>query len=93
MKPAHRIGVIRRLRWSDIDFEHRRINWRAECEKSGYAHSTPNTQAVRTTLEKARQLHPRIGDGQYFPVSASLHGPHRRTTCATSGTKPRVLSG
>ena len=74
MKPAHRIGAIRRLRWSDIDFEHRRINWRAECEKSGYAHSTPKTQAVRTTLEKARQLHPRIGDG---PILPSVSEPSR----------------
>ena len=71
---GHRIGAIRRLRWSDIDFEHGRINWRAEYEKSGYAHSTPMTQAVRTTLEKARQLHPRIGDG---PILPSVSEPSR----------------
>ena len=71
---GHRIGAIRRLRWSDIDFEHGRINWRAESEKSGYAHSTPMTQAVRMTLEKARQVHPRIGDG---PILPSVNEPSR----------------
>ena len=32
---GHRIGAIRQLRWSDIDFEERVVRWRAEHEKSG----------------------------------------------------------
>ena len=33
---GHRIGAIRQLRWSDIDFDEGIIRWRAEHEKSGY---------------------------------------------------------
>jgi integrase len=33
---GHRIGAVRRLRWSDIDFENVLITWRAESEKSGW---------------------------------------------------------
>ena len=32
---GHRIGAIRQLRWSDIDFEERVVLWRAEHEKTG----------------------------------------------------------
>ena len=32
---GHRIGAIRQLRWSDIDFEEKVVLWRAEHEKSG----------------------------------------------------------
>ncbi len=55
---GHRIGAVRRLRWSDIEFDNRRITWRAESEKSGYEHSTPMTQAAWVALEEARQLKP-----------------------------------
>ena len=38
---GHRIGAIRKLRWSDIEFEDRTILWRGEHEKTGYEHRTP----------------------------------------------------
>ena len=38
---GHRIGAIRKLRWSDIDMEQGLIRWRAEHEKTGYEHRTP----------------------------------------------------
>ena len=40
---GHRIGAIRQLRWSDIDFEGKTIRWRAKHEKTGYEHVTPMT--------------------------------------------------
>ena len=40
---GHRIGAIRKLTWSDIDFEGKTIRWRAEHEKTGYEHITPLT--------------------------------------------------
>ena len=40
---GHRIGAIRQLRWSDIDFEGGTILWRAKHDKSGYEHVTPVT--------------------------------------------------
>ena len=38
---GHRIGAIRKLRWSDADLDERRMLWRAEHEKTGYEHLTP----------------------------------------------------
>ena len=37
---GHRIGAIRQLQWSDIDFIGGNIRWRAEHEKTGYEHVT-----------------------------------------------------
>ena len=48
---GHRIGAIRKLRWSDIDFEERTILWRAEHEKTGYEHRTPVTAEAIGALE------------------------------------------
>jgi len=50
----HRIGAVRQLRWSDIDFEGQRIRWRAETEKTGYAHVTPMTPEASAVLQFAR---------------------------------------
>jgi integrase len=38
---GHRIGAIRRLRWSDIDLRRRTIRWRAENDKLDFEHVTP----------------------------------------------------
>ncbi|MDE0081127.1 MAG: tyrosine-type recombinase/integrase, partial [Gammaproteobacteria bacterium] len=38
---GHRIGAIRNLRWSDIDFAGLEVRWRAEHEKTGHEHVTP----------------------------------------------------
>ena len=38
---GHRIGAIRKLRWSDIDLARETIRWRSEHEKTGYEHRTP----------------------------------------------------
>ena len=75
----HWSGAIRRLRWSDIDFEHGRINWRAESEKSGYAHSTPMTQAVRSMDRPAvRSLQQDTGSG-----SGRTQGCPRTRRCSS----------
>ena len=47
---GHRIGAIRHLRWSDIDFEGGAIRWRAEHEKTGYGHVTPVTAEAIAVL-------------------------------------------
>ena len=76
---GHRIGAIRKLRWSDIDFEERTIVWRAEHEKTGYEHRTPVTAEAIAALEEAR-LHGRgTGDAPVLPAprdpSACVSGP------------------
>ena len=66
---GHRIGAIRHLRWSDVDFEDRTILWRAEHEKSGYEHCTPVTAEALTALEEAQCRNPGNGDAPVLPAS------------------------
>lgn len=72
---GHRIGAVRQLRWSDIDFEQQRIRWRAETEKTGYAHVTPMTVEAVRALEVARSRNPSIGDAPIMP------SPEEPTEC------------
>lgn len=65
---GHRIGAIRRLRWSDLDLENDLICWRAENEKTGFEHYTPTTGAARDALEFARKNNPGIGETPVFPA-------------------------
>ena len=55
---GHRIGAIRQLRWSDIDFEGGAIRWHAEHEKTGYGHVTPATAEAIAVLEEAQRWNP-----------------------------------
>ena len=64
---GHRIGAIRQLRWSDIDFEGGAIRWRGEHEKTGYEHVTPVTADAMAILEEARQWNPGIGNAPVLP--------------------------
>ena len=65
---GHRIGAIRNLLWSDLDLEGGLISWRAECEKTGYAHSTPMNDAARRALDEARRRNQGIGDTPVLPA-------------------------
>lgn len=65
---GHRIGAIRRLRWSDVDFERDVIRWRVQHDKIGLEHETPMSPAARTALWAARQHDPAIGDRWIFPA-------------------------
>ena len=65
---GHRIGAIRQLRWSDIDFEEKVVLWRAEHEKTGFEHRTPVTAEAVAVLEEARQINPGNGDAPVLPA-------------------------
>lgn len=65
---GHRIGAVRQLRWSDIDFEQGWIRWRAETEKTGHEHVTPMTPEARDALEWARSRNPGIGEAPILPA-------------------------
>ena len=64
---GHRIGAIRKLRWSDVDFESRVVRWRAEHEKTGYEHRTPVTSEAIAALDEARTYYSRAGDAPVLP--------------------------
>ena len=71
---GHRIGAIRKLKWSDIDVGAGVIRWRGEHEKTGYEHRTPVTAEALVALEEARGHNPGIGD---VPLLPALNDPSR----------------
>ena len=66
---GHRIGAIRKLRWSDIDLASETIRWRSENEKTGYEHRTPVTAEAIAALEPARGRNPVTGSAPVLPSS------------------------
>jgi len=64
---GHRIGAIRKLRWTDIDFEGRVVRWRAEHEKTGYEHVTPLTDEAVAALKEARAVGAGSGNAPVLP--------------------------
>ncbi len=65
---GHRIGAIRKLRWSDMDMGAGVIRWRAEHDKTGNDHRTPVTAEALSALEEARGHNPGIGDVPLLPA-------------------------
>ena len=64
---GHRIGAIRKLIWSDIDFEGREVRWRAEHEKTGYEHRTLVTAQALAALQEARTMSRGTADAPVLP--------------------------
>ena len=64
---GHRIGAIRKLRWSDIEFDRETIRWRSEHEKTGYEHRTPLSAKALAVLRQAWKRSPGIGDAPLLP--------------------------
>ena len=80
---GHRIGAIRKLRWSDIDFDGATIRWRSEHEKTGYEHRTPLSAQALAVLKQAWRRSCGIGDA---PVLPSATHPLK----CVSPSQPRV---
>jgi len=66
---GHRIGAIRKLRWSDIRLDQGVIRWRAEHEKTGYEHHTPVTAEAIAALQFARRRNQLTGHAPVLPSS------------------------
>lgn len=64
--------------WSDIDLEQKVIRWRAETEKTGYAHVTPMTAEAEAALRVARSRGPGIGDAPVLPAPEDQSEPISR---------------
>ncbi|MDE0249062.1 MAG: site-specific integrase [Gammaproteobacteria bacterium] len=90
---GHRIGAIRKLRWSDIDMEGGLIRWRAEHEKSGYEHRTPVTADTLAVLEEARRKHPGIGDAPLLPAPKDPSRCVSRSLACNWWVKAQKLAG
>ena len=90
---GHRIGAIRKLRWSDVDMEGGVIRWRAEHEKSGYEHRTPVTAETLAVLEEARRENPGIGDAPLLPAPKDPSRCVSRSLMRTWWEKAEALAG
>ncbi len=90
---GHRIGAIRKLRWSDIDLEGREVRWRAEHEKTGYEHVTPLTAEAVTALEEARSMSQGTGDAPVLPSSRDATRCMSRVCAHHWWKKAQALAG
>lgn len=64
---GHRAASLRQLRWSDVDFEGRRLHWRGEVDKIGLDHWNPITDEAVSMLKRERARIATIGDAWIFP--------------------------
>ena len=90
---GHRIGAIRQLRWTDIDFGTGVIRWRGEHEKTGYEHRTPATAGALAVFEEARRRNPGIGNTPLLPASRNPAKCIDRGRVAKWWKKAEALAG
>ena len=65
---GHRIGAVRQLKWSDLDWDEGLLRWRASTEKTGYEHITPMSEEVRSALKELQGSTLGIGEAPVFPA-------------------------
>ena len=90
---GHRIGAIRKLRWSDIDFEGMTIRWRAKHEKTGYEHTTPLTAEALAALEEARRMSQGTTNGPVLSSSRDATRCMSRVSAYLWWKKAQALAG
>jgi integrase len=74
---GRRLGSIRQLAWSDIDFSGETIRWRADTDKKGKAWAIPLTQALRDELKSFRLKLGGAFGGLVFPSESDANEPIR----------------
>ncbi|MDE0472928.1 MAG: tyrosine-type recombinase/integrase, partial [Gammaproteobacteria bacterium] len=90
---GHRIGAIRQLRWTDIDFEGREVRWRAEHEKTGHEHVTPLTDEALAALGEARRRGDGTGNAPVLPSSRDATRCVHRVSAFQWWRKAQTLAG
>ena len=90
---GHRIGAIRKLRWSDIDLEGGVVLWRAEHEKTGYEHRTPVTAEALAVLEEALTRNQGNGDSPVLPAPRDATRSAGRTLVRYWWNRAQKLAG
>jgi integrase len=58
---GRRLGAIRRLRWEDINWEHRTIRWSAQFDKKRKEWVVPAPEAVLKELRQFQRLFEAVG--------------------------------
>ena len=90
---GHRIGAIRKLRWSDIDLARETIRWRSEHEKTGYEHRTPVTAEAIAALEEARRMSTETGEAPVLPASRDASKCMSRVCAHHWWSRAQTLAG
>jgi integrase len=75
---GHRANAIRQLRWSDFNPETETLHWRAESDKTRFAHTVPLSDVASEALKAAQRDSGRIGDALIFPSSENDAEPISR---------------
>jgi len=75
---GRRIGSIRQLQWSDVDWDGSRIRWRADTDKIGKESLTPVSNGAMSELTKVRRENLAIGDAWVFPSPTDPSRPCSR---------------
>lgn len=75
---GHRIGAVRRLKWSEVDLETGAVHWCAGTDKSGHRHTTPLTGEAEAALRRARARDGVEASGWVFPAPEDASRPCSR---------------
>lgn len=90
---GHRIGSIRRLRWSDVNLSERSVHWRGSEDKMRNEHQTPLTPTATDALRNARQARLAVGDAWVFPAPEDTSKPCSRHLMRDWWLKAEKLAG
>jgi integrase len=90
---GHRIGAIRLLRWSDVDWQDGSVLWRGNQDKSSHEHRTPLSGEALAALQKHRKERPGVGDGWIFPAPLDDSKPCSRHLVRTWWRRGEKLAG
>jgi len=75
---GHRIGAVRKLRWSDIDLRSQTVRWRASSDKRSHEHSTPLSDAATAVLMEVQRRSLTIGEAWILPSPKAASRPCSR---------------
>lgn len=75
---GHRIGSIRRLRWSDLDLEEGVARWRGSEDKMANEHLTALSEPAVEALKRAQSEQAAIGEAWVFPAPGDASEPCSR---------------
>ena len=90
---GHRIGAVRKLRWSDVHQERGIIRWRKSNDKIGMEHETPLTEEALEAFREARKFNPGIGDAWVFPAPRKASEACRKDLMTKLWERAEKLAG
>ena len=93
---GHRIGAIRKLRYSDLrldDGDHGAIEWPEDTDKTGKPHNVPLSEPSRAAIGRVLAARPKVGAAYLFPSPTNPEEPISRQLPRDWLLKAEVLAG